>query len=188
MENRKVTIPWINCAKFMAICGVLVDHTTRILYTNPRLHFASFFAVSLFILISGLLSYRSISHHNYSYTKTVVHSLKKIVLAYLVATFIYQVWAYKSFDLQRYIYGLILFNTSGPFYYVLLYIHLILISKILYNFLALETKVSLIKDVTIGYCVIIIAYITTNHSNILNIYGGGGSYLEEHIYFYFILE
>lgn len=167
-------IPWINCAKFMAICGVMVDHTVGILYSKSEIQWASFYSVSLFILISGLLTYRSIQHHNYSYGKTVLHSLKKIVIAYLIATFIYQVWAYRGFDLSRYLQGLIAFNVSGPFYYVLLYIHLMLISKILYSFIAFRTKAVFIKDLTVGYCVIALSYITTNYSNVLNVYGGGG--------------
>ena len=180
-------IPWINCAKFMAICGVMVDHTAGILYTTQNIQWASFYSVSLFILISGLLTYRSIQHHNYSYGKTVLHSLKKIVIAYLIATFIYQVWAYKGFDFVRYLQGLIAFNVSGPFYYVLLYIHLMLISKILYSFIAFRTRAVFIKDLTVGYCVIAISYIATNYSNVLNVYGGGGKLIGGTYLFLFYL-
>ena len=48
-----------------------------------------------------------------------------------------------------------------------------LVSKILYNFVAFKTRIFVIKDITIGYCVVAIAYITTNYSNVLNIFGGG---------------
>lgn len=187
MEYRNKTIAWINGAKFMAILGVLVDHTTMILYTNQVYHWGSYFAVSLFILISGMLTYRSIGHHNYSYGRTVVHSLRKILIAYLIATFIYQVWAFKTFDFTRYITGLIAFNTSGPFYYVLLYIHLMLVSKILYTFVAFKTRPAFIKDATIGYCIIGISYVTTNYSNIMNVYGGGGKLLGGTYLFLFYL-
>lgn len=174
-------IPWINCAKFMAICGVMVDHTAGILYTTQNIQWASFYSVSLFILISGLLTYRSIQHHNYSYGRNVLHSLKKIVIAYLIATFIYQVWAYRSFDFARYINGLIMFNVSGPFYYVLLYIWLMLTARILYSLVAFKTRAVFIKDLTVGYCVIAVSYITTNYSNVLNVYGGGGEAPRRHI-------
>ena len=186
MENKKM-IPWINCAKFMAICGVMVDHTVGILYRDRACQWASFYSVSLFILISGLLTYRSIQHHNYSYGKTVMHSLKKIVIAYLIATFIYQVWAYRSFDFARYINGLIMFNVSGPFYYVLLYIWLMLTAKIIYSLVAFKTRAVFIKDLTVGYCVIAVSYITTNYSNVLNVYGGGGKLLGGTYLFLFYL-
>ena len=171
----------------MAILAVLLDHSFGILYTNSDYQLGSGYSVSLFILISGLLTYHSIRRHNYSYCKTVQHSLKKIVIAYLIATLIYQVWAYKGFDLVRYVNGLIAFNASGPFYYVLLYIHLMLISKIIYSLIAFKTPAGLIKDVTVGYCIIAISYITTNYTNVLNVYGGGGKLLGGTFLFLFYL-
>lgn len=171
MENKK-TIPWISCAKFMAIFGVLISHSWRILKINEEYVWGVTYCVSLFILISGLLSYRSNVHHNYTYIQSIVHSLKKIIIAYLIATFICQAWSYKTFDFIRYVKGLIAF--PGPFYYVFLYIHLMLVSKVLYNLIAFKTRICLLKDLTVGYCVIVISYISTNYSNILNVFGGGG--------------
>lgn len=110
-------------------------------------------------------------HHNYTYIQSIVHSLKKIIIAYLIATFICQAWSYKTFDFIRYVKGLIAF--PGPFYYVFLYIHLMLVSKVLYNLIAFKTRICLLKDLTVGYCVIVISYISTNYSNILNVFGGG---------------
>ena len=158
----------------MAILAVMVDHTAGILYTDAGFHWASFYSVSLFILISGMLSYRSNSRHHYSYGRTVAHSLKKITIAYILATFIYHIFTYKAFDFVTYLRSLIFFNASGPLYYVLLYISLMLVNKIMYNFVAFKTRAAVLKDLSVGYCVIAIAYITTNYSNILNVYGGGG--------------
>lgn len=174
-------ILWINCAKFMAILAVMVDHTAGILYTDAKFHWASFYSVSLFILISGMLSYRSNSKHNYSYGRTVVHSLKKIVIAYILATFIYHIFTFKAFDLVPFLRSLVFFNASGPLYYVLLYIHLMLINKVMYNFIAFKTRAVFIKDLTVGYVLVAIAYMTTNYSNILNVYGGGGEAVRRHL-------
>lgn len=55
VANKK--IKWIDVAKFFAIFGVLVDHTVNILYFNLKTQYKSFYAVSLFIIISGMLSY-----------------------------------------------------------------------------------------------------------------------------------
>ena len=165
----------------------MVNHTYGVLFTDERFMWGSCYCVSLFILISGMLSYRSNLRHHYSYSKTVIHSLKKIVVAYIFATLIYDIFTYKIFDFTTFINNLILFNASGPLYYVLLYINLMLVSKILYNFVAFKTRIFVIKDITIGYCVVAIAYITTNYSNVLNIFGGGGKLLGGTYLFLFYL-
>ena len=61
---NKSQVKWLNCAKCMAILAVIVDHTNGILYTNPHIALASYFSVSLFILIAGMTSYMSDLRHN----------------------------------------------------------------------------------------------------------------------------
>lgn len=56
----KQEIKWINCAKAVAVFAVLIDHTNGILYTNANIAMASYYSVSLFILISGMLSFTSV--------------------------------------------------------------------------------------------------------------------------------
>ncbi len=56
----KQEIKWINCAKAVAVFAVLIDHTNGILYTNANIAMASYYLVSLFILISGMLSFTSV--------------------------------------------------------------------------------------------------------------------------------
>jgi len=56
----------------LAIIAVLVDHNFCLLYTNPAISRATFFNVSLFVLLSGITAF---------YTTTVVRggaSLKTI--------------------------------------------------------------------------------------------------------------
>lgn len=56
-ENKQIL--WLNCSKTVAVLAVLVDHTNGVLYTNQDIAYASYFSVSLFIIISGLTSYFS---------------------------------------------------------------------------------------------------------------------------------
>lgn len=56
----KQEIKWINCAKAVAVFAVLIDYTNGILYTNANIAMASYYLVSLFILISGMLSFTSV--------------------------------------------------------------------------------------------------------------------------------
>ena len=50
---------WIDCAKAIAIMAVAVDHCNGMLYTNPIIAQASYFSVSLFVLLSGLTAWLS---------------------------------------------------------------------------------------------------------------------------------
>lgn len=57
MNWKRPRIAWIDCAKFAAIVGVLIDHTNGILYRNADIAAASYYSVSLFILLTGISSY-----------------------------------------------------------------------------------------------------------------------------------
>lgn len=156
--NKDKQIKWINCTKFMAIFAVIIDHSNDILYGDDRIQKISFYSVSLFIIISGMLCYRSNERNDLPYIKTTLKSLSKIVPAYLVATFIYQVATYKYFNFLTYVEYLVGFNASAPFYFVLLYIQLMLVNKIMYNILVKKSrKWTWIKDFVwgggISFCV-----------------------------------
>lgn len=168
-------IKWINCAKFAAIMAVLTDHTFNYLYTNPVINIFSYYSVSLFILVSGILCYSSLTRHSDTVLKTFIRFSKKIVGAYLFAVFIVQIFNYRFFDLQTYINLILGFNAQGPYYYVLLYLQLMLISQILFNAIQKASKNnSIFGEIIIGIALLGFAYITTGYTNILNVYGGGG--------------
>ena len=145
-------IDWINCAKFLAIVAVLIDHTNGILYTNQDIASGSYFSVSLFILVSGYLSFSSNKKHNLSYFQTIIKSCRKIVLAYLLATLIYIVVSCHFFDFKIYINAVSHFSVSGPFYYVLLYIQLMIVNKLVYKFLAFSSRVKKAQQLFMILC------------------------------------
>lgn len=182
-ENSQVSrqIDWINCAKFLAILAVLIDHTNRVLYYNQHIALASYYSVSLFILISGYLSFGSNIRHNRSYGGTVIKSCKKITLAYLLASLIYCLLACHVFDFQTYLNAIIHFNASSPFYYVLLYIQLMIANKAIYQLLVYSKRYKkvyeIIYDIVLGAIIFFISSVTTNYTNIFDIYGGGGKVL-----------
>lgn len=169
---------WINCAKFFAILAVVVEHSKGILYTNQDLADATRYSVSLFILISGYLCFSSNERHNRTYKDTVVMSCKKIVWSWIFASFIYTIVACHWFDFQVFVNSLIYFNATGPFYYVLLYIQLMITSKMIYCLLISSKqytkKRELACDIVLFFFLAFFAAVTTNNTNILYIYGGGG--------------
>ncbi len=172
---KETQIKWINCAKMVAILAVMIDHTQGILYTNPKIGLASYFSVSLFIIISGMTSYSSYCRKNTKWKS--IHKCGNILLDYAVATFIYLVAKTCFFDLSRYVQLLVGFNASGPFYFVLLYIQLTLIARFMFNYLqrcSEKEHKGLLYEVWGFLGVIVVSYLTTNYTNIFNIYGGGG--------------
>lgn len=177
-------IKWINCAKFMAIIAVLVDHTNGILYTNYNIALASYYSVALFILISGMMCWESNRRHDLNWIHTFVRASKNIFASYFLATFIYQIYIFRYFDLYDFLNYVISFNMSGPFYYVLLYLQLMLVSRFIYTVICRMERIfqsspaaNILAEIISGGGILFISYLTTNYTNILNVYGGGGRLL-----------
>lgn len=188
MLEKTKEVKWINCAKFLAIIAVITDHTNRVLYSNYDIAMASYFSVSLFIIISGMMCYLSNERHELSWFQTFLRSSKNIIGAYLCANFIYLVCIQQSFDFKTYLQYIIGFNLSGPFYYVLLYLQLMLVSRLLYNIIRnVPDKYGILWEMGIGIVVLIISSLTTNYTDILNVYGGGGKLLGGTYLFLFYL-
>ncbi len=175
MDNAKRTY-WIDVAKFMAIIAVMIDHTNGLLYKNQRVAYFSYYSVSLFILMMGVTSYWSYSKYNGSIIKKVGKGCWKIIRPYLVATLVYSILCDHQFHFATYLTRVIHFNASGPFYYVLLYLQLLFLAPVLYSVLkyADSFKFGVAVEVIGLIAVLVISSWTTNYSNILDVYGGGG--------------
>lgn len=171
----KDKIQWINCSKFVAILAVIVDHSYGILYSNQDIAYASYFSVSLFIIISGMTSYLSNqAKGNEKWHQTYWRTSRKLVIAYLIAAFVCLIIKTHQFDLMDYCIGILKFNIQGPFYFVALYLQLMLVNRLFYNLLA---KTNLKKDIFFGSIILLFTAITTRYTNVFDIYGGGGKLL-----------
>lgn len=168
---------WLDVTKFIAIIAVMIDHTNGVLYQNQHIAYFSYYSVSLFIIVMGISTYWSYSNINSGFIKKSINKLRKTIRPYLVATFVYCITAYKMFDIETYLVHVIRFNASGPLYYVCLYIQLVIISPILYYILNNKSKYSYQIEIIAGLIIILISSLTTNYSNILSVYGGGGKLL-----------
>ncbi|MDE6386419.1 MAG: hypothetical protein K2L82_01280 [Lachnospiraceae bacterium] len=172
-------IVWIDCAKAIGILAVLADHSYGVLYENVSITCFSFFSVSLFILIMGVTTY--ISETKCTERKMwfmLSRKMGKILLPYFVATIIYSLWIDGMFDLRSIVLRLSYFNASGPFYYVSLYLQLIVANAVLYRILLICSKregiYQVVLKLLVGIVIVVISVLTTLHSNLFDIYGGGG--------------
>ncbi len=180
MENNTINkterTTWVDVTKFVAIIGVMIDHTNDLLYTSKYVAWFSYYNVSLFILIMGVTTMWSYRRNSDQLLKKAGMKCLGIIRPYIVATIVYGLFLYRAFDIEVILEHLIRFNMSGPFYYVLLYIQLALISPVLYSVFeyADNSKKGILIEVMGFAVVLIISCFTTASSNILNVFGGGG--------------
>ena len=174
--EKKVEVRWINCAKFVAILAVMTDHLNHVLYTSQDVAVASYFSVSLFIILAGMTAYMSDLRHKESYLQSIFRGCKNLVAAYLAATAIYQIYFLHHFDFALYVDNVIYFKASMHLYFVLLYVQLSLTNRFLFGYLQkcpYGVK-GYFGEIAMFVAVAILAVGTTNYTNVLNVYGGGG--------------
>lgn len=90
------------------------------------------FSVSLFVLIGGVNIYTSFERQERLNWKFISTRILRILMPYLVASIVYHVALYKSFNLSAFWNQLITFSASPPFYFVEFYLELIIISPVLF--------------------------------------------------------
>ena len=167
---------WVDVAKCLAILAVLVDHTYNTLYTNVVVRTATSYSIGLFILMMGITSYWSYQRYQGSVAVKVRRSCWKLICPYIVASMFYGTLFDRTFHLAENVRRIVFFYAVGPFYYVCLYLQLLLVVPVLYLFLqkADQQKHIHLLEVLGFVVVVVIAGCTTNYSNILDLYGGGG--------------
>lgn len=168
---------WIDCTKFIAVLAVMVDHSWGVLQLNQDIWYASFPATSLFVLISGMMSYRTgVKHQNECWLQCFWSRSKQILTAYCIASFFYVTAAEAFFDLSAYLSALTHFNAALPFYYVCLFLQLMLIAVPLERVIRSlpRSQKGYFIELLLGTGILLLSIWTTNYTNILNIHGGGG--------------
>ena|GEM_PF-512214 len=194
-QNRrgdKMTVikkQWIDVIKAVAIIAVVIDHSYRLLYDNSYIQQCSFFSVTVFIFLSGITSFYSISRRGNDFgLKETFRRIKPILIPYIFATAIYLICANNFFDFKTFWNSVINFNASPPFYFVLFYIQLVIISPLLYHLInRFEINVRrarnlICANVLLLAVVIFAAFLSVNYTFVLNVHGGGkflfgGTYL-----------
>ena len=170
--SKTKRIAWIDLAKCFAIFGVLVDHTKGILYSNPIITHASFFSVSLFILTMGITTYGSLNQNKIPVMQYLWKRTKNIAGPYIIATIINCTLINRRFVFQDIIVHLIHFDACLPYYYVILYLQLLWISPLVFKILMWADKIW--KQIIVFILIVILSALTTNRTDIIGIYGGGG--------------
>lgn len=191
LGEGKRRVEWIDLAKFFAIIAVMIDHTARQLQFTKGVKFFSYYSVGVFILMMGIVSFWSYGRSSVPGLKKACRSCWSILRPYIVATFVYYMFCHGGgiiFD--KIIINLIRFNASGPFYYVLLYVQLALVAPLVYRILSAigtirNSALRNVLDLLFMILVLGVSWLTTNYTNVLGVFGGGGRLLGGTFFFLF---
>ena len=123
----------------------------------------------------GFTTFWSYQNCNGSIGRKAVRKCTYILIPYIIATTIFCTFDSRKFDFLEIINALIHFNKSGPYYYVLLYMQLAIISPCLYKFI-ISTSGKKYLWIPCGIAVAVISSFTTRFSSILSVYGGVEGY------------
>ncbi len=137
MPKTRKNVMWIDCAKFLAILGVLADHGKGILYEGETIQYISFFSVSVFFFLSGMTSWYSLERRapEETYLCWTKRRLWRICVPYLAAVAVCQFFKGGfSLSLGPFVLWALNFNLEGQFYFVLIYLQLIAAAPVLYLF------------------------------------------------------
>lgn len=127
----------------------------------------------------------NIKHLKEPYASFMKSKLEHILIPYILASAIYIYFAYGGLlDLRTYLSALINFNASSPFYYIVFYIQLVMISRILAEIVewtGRKAKAVLLYSLEL-VIILGLAVFAMYHTYILPVHGGGqylfgGTYL-----------
>ena len=183
MKEKSMEIRWINAAKLIAILAVMTDHTHQRVYTNYRIAWASYFAVTVFVFLSGITSFYSCRRHKGEpLLQNFIRRAGKILVPYAAATFLYQIAENRFWNFKVYVDYLLNFNASGPFYFVIFYVQLLAVSPFLYAVIVFINEKLHKWYRWVGFflsacAVLIVAILCFNYTCIKESFYGGGKYL-----------
>jgi len=158
-----------------------MDHSSDFFFNNRWLTTASYFAVALFILLSGLTL--SLKHNRCPIT--LVHQIRKIAKLfahYAFATLICYLYEHRRFDIHELLYLLTHFTASPPFFFLFFFFQLELIAPVLLRLPGKLHASSLIAHLFCLGILSVLSALSIRFTTLLPLHGGGkylfgGTYL-----------
>ena len=175
----------IDFLKALAIIAVLMDHF-RGLYDNALLANASYFSVTVFIVLAGITRYPSLerfygAENPQGIAQYLMKACKSLLCTYVLASS----WYYLMYsnnridDIAAYFVSLASFNCPTVCYYVVMYIELLLLSPILYALIrkAKKTRFPAVMLAILLALTLFVGYYFTLHGPFFLFYGGSAYFL-----------
>lgn len=166
---------WINFLKGAAMLAVVFDHLYGLVYKNNYVHSLTIYSVTLFIVLAGFTSSISLGRTKLPMKTYIYKRIAPIVIPYLVATLVYHLyWNKLYFDFNTFKNQVIMFNASAPFYFVLFFLQLVVVSPLLYKLFQGHKLYQQLLSLLFIY---LISFYLTHFTNISNYYGGASKIL-----------
>lgn len=184
MRQKQLHLQWVDAAKGIAIIAVIIDHSVGILYSSRVLSLCTYFSVTVFVYLAGITAFFSSERHRDEKIRNeLIRKVKSIILPYIIATFFYILVIENRWLFIEYFKHLLRFDVTSPFYFIVFFTQLIIISPYLYRIIIWTDKISgkMLQSVLVILSVGI-SILCIRHTFILDVYGGGkyifgGSYL-----------
>lgn len=191
-KNEKKSILWIDCAKFLAILAVLIDHGKGILYEGETIQYISFFSVSVFFFLSGMTSWYSLERRRpeEGLSRWTARRLWRIIAPYLVAVAVCQfLKSGFTLSLGPYVLWVLNFNLEGQFYFVLIYLQLIAAAPALYllTVFCRRGRLNFLWRLLYLAAALAVSIFCVKHTFALQTYGGGNYLLGGTYLFLFVM-
>lgn len=174
-------IDWIDFIKGMAILAVVIDHYSG---SVSSLSWASmsYYSVTLFTFIAGITSYYSLKRQETIEIKYVVRRLKHILIPYIVATCLYVFYSNHFLDIGTLLKSIVGFSASAPFYFILYFLQLLIISPLLFYIISVKSKKYPFYLLVVTIAIGLFSILLVKYTNVLPLHGGGkyifgGTYL-----------
>lgn len=182
MAKRKI---WIDCAKVVAIISVILCHVKGTVYTSDIVRALGNFSVSLFVLLSGVTAWYSLSKGQTKNPFVIqIVRILKLFGAYALATLMYHIYHERTIVPKEYFEHLIDFDITGPFYFFVFFFQLMIIAPLLVWWIQFckNKKQQILWHVLAVVGVTIIATLSIQFTSIRDYFGGsrylfGGTYL-----------
>lgn len=185
-NNREM---WIDIIKAISIIAVILNHVIfNLIYTlNIEFSFINvnytILSVTTFIIMAGYTCCISLSkYEDINYNEYRRKRLYGIIIPYIIASIIYVVFEYGSLNINVLLTNLLYFTANGPFYYVLIFIELVLVSPYIYNIFN-KSKNKIVIQLIVLALMLCISYVFLNFTSVTNVYSGA-KYLFGATYFF----
>ena len=181
---------WLDILKGIAIMAVVLDH---FVYLFPKTVLRScweysFFSVGLFVFLSGITAAMSYEKHGDASLKGVCKRLPHILIPYVCATFLYQLFfMHFHFDFITFFKHLIFFNAFPQLYFVFFFLQLMLIAPVCFRLLFGKRQISAVWLPPVLILLVVFSLWTTLYTSMLPLHGAGQNLLGGFFMVHFVL-
>lgn len=176
MARRSGRIVWVDLIRAISIICICMIHMQGVVYQDGRIKAACYFSVSLMLIITGYVTYKS--NENRSLGEAYMHAFARvleILVLYVLASVLYILYHERQLTVGLFWKHIRDFSASGPFYYFAFYLQYLLIGPLLVKLVKIcsgKNGSNWLNAMWFGL-IVVIATLCVQYSRLGNIFAGG---------------